>query len=111
MFINVTQLVEETEHEEDAQVAGVYAVHFECDVAGLAIGELVGRALDIFHAHQGIESLDDFDICVLDDDHNILNQTEEYEDGSHADDGMVEKVSGEPIKVQPATNSAARNRS
>lgn len=54
-------------------------------------------ALDIFHAHQGIECLDDFEIEVIDEDGRVIEQDPDHVDYSASDDGEVEKISGKPV--------------
>lgn len=54
-------------------------------------------ALDIFHAHQGIECLDDFEVEVIDEDGRVIEQDPDHVDYSASDDGEVEKISGKPV--------------
>lgn len=92
MFIEVTQVAEVTQEEGDSNVAGLYFVDFRSDVTGVPPGELAGRVLDIFHAHQGIENLEDFEIFVLDAHKGCVEADEEYETGTHADAGVAYKI-------------------
>lgn len=71
---------------EDEVVPGLYAVEFKDlvdeDEYSTPPGQVAGAVLDCFHSHIGIGVLDDFDICVLNDDGLQIEQDEDYEDGA-----------------------------
>jgi hypothetical protein len=103
--INVRQLVDELDPDDEA-VAGVYAVTFNFDDAAMTPQRRASIALDIFHAHQGIECLDDFEIHVIDSSGGPVAQDEAHEDGSCADYGDVEKVGDALVAFGEGTERA-----
>ncbi|ARL04373.1 hypothetical protein BOC44_21660 (plasmid) [Burkholderia pseudomallei] len=90
---------------QDSDVAGIYAVIFGVDDRQFPDAKRASMALDIFHAHQGIERLDDFEIEVIDEDGRIIEQDPGHVDYSSSDCGEVEKISGTPV---PAEDSQAK---
>ena len=82
-FVSVTG---EPTDPEDHVVPGLYAVEIDDTVDPdddpIAPGQIAGAVLDSFHDHIAIGMLDDFEICVLDDEGNQIDQDEDYEEGS-----------------------------
>lgn len=99
IYVNVTQTSETLDDGEDEGAAGLYAVAFGKHVADMTRAQRAGVALDIFHAHQGIGTLDDFEIVVVDGAGHYIDQDEAYEDGTHGDYGTVEKIA-EPFATR-----------
>lgn len=95
--INVRQVSKELDDPEDQSVTGIYAVTFRVDDRQLSDAKRASIALDIFHAHQGIGCLDDFEIEVIDGGNNVIDQDPDHMDYSGSDDGDVEKISAEPV--------------
>ena len=64
--------------EDDSNVAGVYLVDVDNDVA---VEHLGSAALDIFHSDVAVETLDDFEFTVHDADGKIIevSDSENYE--------------------------------
>ncbi|ARL04372.1 hypothetical protein BOC44_21655 (plasmid) [Burkholderia pseudomallei] len=88
---------------QDSGVAGIYAVIFGVDDRQFPDAKRASMALDIFHAHQGIERLDDFEIEVIDEDGWVVEQDPDHVDYSASDDGEVEKISGKPVPEDDLT--------
>lgn len=105
LFVSVRQVSLELDAPDDHDAAGAYAVQFNVDVSGLSDAKRASMALDIFHAHQGIDNLDDFDIAVVDADGNVIEQDLDHEDYSASDDGDVEKDSDVPMHGTPAASA------
>jgi hypothetical protein len=101
VFVNVEQLVEDDELSapDDNGAAGRYAVSFSGHVAGANRQNRAAIALDIFHAHQGIDELSDFSISAVDGAGWLIEEDEDHEDGSEPDSGEVEK-DGAPVAVR-----------
>lgn len=97
--VNVRQISKELDSTEDEGAEGQYAVIFRTDVRGMSDEKRASMALDIFHAHQSIEHLDDFEIAVIDEDGNVVAQDLIHEDYSASDDGDVEKISDAPVQA------------
>lgn len=85
--------------EEDAEVDGVYQVHFFDCVSALPLEKRAAIALDIFHSSIAIGTLDDFDIAVVDHLNRAVAQDEAHESYSASDDGSVEKIADYPVFV------------
>lgn len=98
--INVRQVSKELDNHEDEGVAGIYSVIIDVDNDQLSDVTRASMALDIFHAHQGIECLEDFEIAVIDGENNVIDQDPDYVDYSASDDGDVEKISDRPIPLE-----------
>ncbi|MCA8228230.1 hypothetical protein [Burkholderia vietnamiensis] len=94
--INVRQ-VSPNPDPQDRDVEGIYAVIFGVDDRQFPDAKRASMALDIFHAHQGIECLDDFEVEVIDEDGRVIEQDPDHVDYSASDDGEVEKISGKPV--------------
>ncbi|WP_176331338.1 hypothetical protein [Burkholderia vietnamiensis] len=94
--INVRQ-VSPNPDPQDRDVEGIYAVIFGVDDRQFSDAKRASMALDIFHAHQGIECLDDFEVEVIDEDGRVIEQDPDHVDYSASDDGEVEKISGKPV--------------
>lgn len=98
LFVNVRLVSETVSNPEDEGAAGLYQVVFGDAVLqeqNLRREELAEIALRVFHAHQGIEELSDFEIEVVDAFGGVVAPDTEY-DGFGKNDGDVEKV-GEPL--------------
>ncbi|MGF6604012.1 hypothetical protein P3T23_008767 [Paraburkholderia sp. GAS448] len=98
LFVNVRLVSEKVSDPEDEGAAGLYQASFSQAVQKdqeLRREELAEIALKVFHAHQGIEDLSDFEIEVVDAFGCVVDPNTEYE-GFGGDDGDVEKIS-EPL--------------
>ncbi|WP_176331408.1 hypothetical protein [Burkholderia vietnamiensis] len=97
--INVRQ-VSPNPDPQDRDVEGIYAVIFGVDDRQFSDAKRASMALDIFHAHQGIECLDDFEIEVIDEDGRVIEQDPGHVDYSSSDCGEAEKISGRPVPAE-----------
>jgi hypothetical protein len=91
LHIRVKALSASLEADDDG-VPGTYLVRVNGD---LPPGQQVGCALDAFHEHVGIRSLEDFDICVMNPrTYEIMDEDEDHESYSaaHGDAEYVEKI-------------------
>lgn len=97
MKINVRCRFLHTSQQEDAEVEGQYRVTFKLDQSGVSEEKRAAMALDIFHAHIGIHTLDDYDIDVLDQNDQPIGQDESHVDNSASDYGYVAKIDDAPL--------------
>ncbi|VVE17780.1 MULTISPECIES: hypothetical protein [Pandoraea] len=98
LFVNVRLVSEKVGNSEDEGAAGLYKVNFGQAVQNdqtLCREELAEIALKVFHGHQGIEDLSDFEIEVVDVFGCAVEPGIDYE-GFGEDDGDVEKIT-EPL--------------
>lgn len=98
--VNVRQVSEVLADSDDDTLAGLYCVQFSAflrERESLRKEELAEAARGIFHARQGIECLDDFEIEVIDAFGREVQPEGDFTDFSD-DDGDVEKL-GEPLTV------------
>ncbi len=97
--INVRKALGRVTHEEDSDVAGIYGVSFNADNHAFPTAKRASMALDIFHAHQAIDCLDDFHIEVINRDGEVVEQDPEHLAYSSSDSGVVEKISDVPMPM------------
>lgn len=100
LWINVQQTSEVLTYSDDDSLAGSYRVQFSTflrERESLRKEELAEAARGVFHARQGIECLDDFEIEVIDAFGRVIQPDSDFTDFSD-DDGDVEKL-GEPLTV------------
>jgi hypothetical protein len=100
LWINVQQTSAESSYSDDDSLAGLYCVQFSTflrERESLRKEELAEAALGIFHARQGIECRDDFEIEVIDAFGRVVDADRDFTDFSD-DDGDVEKI-GEPLTL------------
>jgi len=102
--INVRKVVAELDDFNDEGAPGIYSVSFNFDDSGLTDQKRASIALDIFHAHQGIDCLDNFVIGVIDSSGNPVLQDETHVDYSFSDSGDVEKISDTSTHVIQSTD-------
>lgn len=93
--VNVRQLVadEDLDDVEDECVKGIYKVEFAFDSASFTLPVKVSIALDIFHSTVAIGYLDDFEVCVVDDEGRPMEEDPNYEPYSVIWKGDVLKIS------------------
>ena len=101
VWVNVRQIVDEVTDEEDDNAQGLYAVHLSDEDKQLPLTKQASIALDCFAAHQGIETLDDFEITAVDGGGHEIQQDPDHEDNSCGDNADVEKYSDTPLAVRP----------
>lgn len=98
--VNVRQVSEVLSDTDDDSLAGLYRVQFSTflwERESLGKEQLAEAARGIFHARQGIECVDDFEIEVIDAFGRVVDADGDFADFSD-DDGDVEKL-GEPLTV------------
>ncbi|MBB5546556.1 hypothetical protein [Paraburkholderia fungorum] len=106
LFVNVRQINETVDNPEDEDAAGLYQVSFSQAVQKdqeLRREVLAEIALKVFHAHQGIEVLSDFEIEVVDAFGRVVDPETQYE-GFGEDDGDVEKISEPLTELRDSTS-------
>lgn len=83
--IVATELPQQTLHQLDQDVAGIYSVTVE---SRLPQGIQSGVALDVFHDNQPIKMLEDFTITVVDPSTGMeLAEADDYEHGTQRSAG------------------------
>ncbi|MFP3637625.1 hypothetical protein [Paraburkholderia sp. SIMBA_054] len=107
--VNVRQIVDILSKSDDEGVAGLYAVIFNFDTTDVPASKLASIALDIFHARQGIDCLDDFRIDVIDSSGNPVEQDEAHDDYSRSASGHVEKLTDTPDELGVGGQPAGRH--
>lgn len=82
--------------DEDACVPGVYLVHVNM---GLSPSERASAALDYFHAHVAVDTLDDFSFAAFDmSDHRVLAEDEDANpEAWQGEATSIEKISAWPF--------------
>jgi len=109
LFINVHQLVDVLTDPADEGLQGVYQVDFDARALGYPLTKRAAIALDVFHACWGFETLDDFDIVVMDAEHIVVHPDPAHEDYSGEHLGAVDKISDAPAapRQHPAQDMVA----
>lgn len=74
MKINVFQSAITLQDEEDEGLAGIYQVTFDTDVIEIPEIKLASAALFHFHEEFGMSTLEDFDISVITDDNQRIEE-------------------------------------
>jgi hypothetical protein len=96
LYIIASQVSKEVS-EEDREIEGVYAIVINEDIK---LPEAVSAALDIFHAHITVGTIDDFEFFVT-DGKTILEESDDSESGLFPDDGYVNSAITEVPDLHP----------
>lgn len=96
LFVNVRCVNPSPDTDEDAGVEGVYEVQFQSSTTELSLPKLASAALDIFHSQFGIGVLEDFDISVVNEQHELVEEDSSHESYSFKDIGVVSKINDQP---------------
>lgn len=94
-FINVRRIGFFPENEDDAGIEGVYEVDVTLDESAYSEAQLASAALDIFHTHIAIRVLEHFEILVINENHEIVEEDDSHDSYSLSDAGSVEKINDE----------------
>jgi hypothetical protein len=95
-IVNVRCLLATPTDAEDESLEGKYQVTFDTDAAGFSEEKLASIALDVFHAKQGINELEEFEITVLNAHGQPVEQDENHVHGAGEGFATVEKVDDVP---------------
>ncbi|CAB3753988.1 hypothetical protein [Paraburkholderia humisilvae] len=95
--INVRQVSKVLADFEDEGVAGIYAVILPVLSRSPSDAKRASIALDIFRARQCIGCLDDFEIEVIDEQNNVIDQDSDHVVYPGSLDGHVQRISDKPV--------------
>lgn len=107
--INVRQIADKLESPDDQGLEGVYSVEFTTEVVALSMQKRASIALDIFHAHQAIDCLEDFEIQVIDDAGMAIDEDDSHVAYSASDAGGVSKMGDVPGQSPSAVSPKLQN--